>query len=170
MSAMATGAERVYLPEEGVTLADLVEDVNNLVRGFEEGKRLGLVIRNELANITYSTQFICALFEEEGGDLFDVRQAILGHIQQGGNPSPFDRIMATRFAVDCINFLVAQVEQDEAKSACIGQQEGHIVFTDLEEIPRLMDKKLRRPKKQWWLGLRPIARVLAQPAPSYTES
>jgi 6-phosphofructokinase 1 len=170
MSAMATGAERVYLPEEGITLGDLVTDVHNLVRGFEEGKRLGLVIRNELANITYSTQFICALFEEEGGDLFDVRQAILGHIQQGGKPSPFDRIMATRLAVDCINFLVSQVEQAESKSACIGQQEGHFVFTDLEEIPRLMDKEFRRPKKQWWLGLRSIARILAQPAPSNAES
>jgi 6-phosphofructokinase len=38
------------------------------------------------------------LFEEEGTDLFDVRPAILGHLQQGGNPSPFDRIQATRFA------------------------------------------------------------------------
>jgi len=170
MSAMATGAERVYLPEEGVSLKDLVEDVQKLIKGFEEGKRLGLVIRNELANTTYTTQFMCALFEEEGGDLFDVRQAILGHIQQGGNPSPFDRIMATRLAVDCIDYLITEIEQTETKGACIGQQEGRIVFTDLEDIPRLMDKEFRRPKKQWWLGLRPIARVLAQPGPSYVEN
>ena len=39
-----------------------------------------------------------ALFEREGGDLFDVREAVLGHVQQGGNPSPFDRIQATRLA------------------------------------------------------------------------
>jgi 6-phosphofructokinase 1 len=166
MSAMATGAERVYLPEEGVTLKDLVADVQQLILGFEKGKRLGLMIRNELANLTYTTQFMCALFEEEGGDLFDVRQAILGHIQQGGNPSPFDRIMASRLAVECINYLEIQVQQTEPKSACIGQQEGQIVFTDLEEIHQLMDKKLRRPRTQWWLGLRPITRILAQPAPS----
>ena len=46
------------------------------------------MIRNEYANQIYTTPFMCALFEEEGGDLFDVRQAILGHLQQGGDPSP----------------------------------------------------------------------------------
>lgn len=166
MSAMATGAERVYIPEEGVSLEDLVVDVRQLVSGFEQGKRLGLVIRNEEANTTYSTGFMCALFEEEGGDLFDVRQAILGHIQQGGNPTPFDRIMATRLAVRCIDYLESQVGSPEPMSACIGQQEGRIIFTDLEEMHRLMDKELRRPRHQWWLGLRPVARILAQPAPS----
>lgn len=92
MSGLATGAERVYLNEEGVTLRDLIADVDMLSRGFKSGKRLGLIIRNEWANRVYTTSFMCSLFEEEGQDLFDVRQSILGHLQQGGNPSPFDRI------------------------------------------------------------------------------
>jgi len=50
------------------------------------------MIRSEHANDVYDTGFMCALFEEEGGGLFDVRQSILGHLQQGGDPSPFDRI------------------------------------------------------------------------------
>ncbi len=170
MSAMATGAERVYIPEEGVTLHDLVEDVNQLIQGFSQGKRLGLVIRNENANETYSTSFMCALFEEEGGDLFDVRQAILGHIQQGGNPSPFDRIMATRLAVQCVDYLIAQIDKEEPESACIGQVNGRIGFTNLQDIPRLMNKRFSRPKQQWWLTLRPIARVLAQPGPNISQS
>lgn len=169
MSALATGAERVYLPEEGVTLRDLEEDVEQLILGFRQGKRLGMMIRNEKANETYSTGFMCALFEEEGGELFDVRQAILGHIQQGGNPTPFDRIMATRLAAKCINYLAHEVGQDERRSACIGLEHGRIIFTDLEDIPRLMDRKYRRPREQWWLGLRPIARVMAQPAPSHAS-
>ncbi|KAA3653850.1 MAG: 6-phosphofructokinase, partial [Chloroflexi bacterium] len=98
MGAMASGAERVYIHEEGVNLSDLVEDVAQLVTGFSRGKRLGLIIRNEMANEIYSTGFMSALFEEEGGELFDVRQSILGHLQQGGDPSPFDRILATRMA------------------------------------------------------------------------
>ena len=73
-------------------------DVERLKVGFRQGKRLGLVIRNELANEIYTTAFMAAVFEEEGGDLFDVRQAILGHMQQGGDPSPFDRIYGTRLA------------------------------------------------------------------------
>ncbi len=166
MSALATGAERVYLPEEGVTLEDMVEDVNKLKRGFSQGKRLGVMIRNELANVTYTTSFMTALFEEEGGDLFDVRWAILGHIQQGGNPSPFDRIMATRLAAMCIDHIEEHMDEDEPRSACIGQQAGRIVFTDLQDVPRLMDRRFSRPRQQWWLGLRPVARILAQPGPS----
>jgi 6-phosphofructokinase 1 len=168
MSALATGAERVYLPEEGVTLTDLVEDVQQLTQGFNLGKRLGVMIRSEGANDTYTTDFMCALFEEEGGDLFDVRQAILGHIQQGGNPSPFDRIMATRLAAMCIDYLEEQAGRPEPRSASIGQQEGRIVFTDLEDIPRLMDRRYRRPRKQWWLNLRHAAKILAQPGPEIT--
>ena len=166
MSALATGAERVYLPEEGVVLQDLVDDVNSLVEGFKHGKRLGMMIRNEKANETYSTGFMCALFEEEGGDLFDVRQAILGHVQQGGNPSPFDRIMATRLAALSIEYLAAQLGQPGPVSPCVGQKGGRLLFTDLEDIPRLMDRNFQRPKIQWWLNLRPLARVLAQPGPS----
>jgi 6-phosphofructokinase 1 len=169
MSALASGAERVYLPEEGVTLSDLEEDIGQLVLGFRQGKRLGVMIRNENANETYSTSFMTALFEEEGGDLFDVRQAILGHIQQGGNPTPFDRIMATRLAAKCVNYLVQEVGQDEPHSACIGQEHGKIIFTDLEDVPRLMDRQFRRPREQWWMGLRPIARVMAQPAPGHAS-
>ena len=69
MSGMATGAERVYLNEEGVTLRDLQTDVENLIKGFKQGKRLGLMIRNENANRIYTINFMCALFEEEGGEL-----------------------------------------------------------------------------------------------------
>ena len=64
MSGLATGAERVYINEEGVTLKDLQRDVEKLSQGFKSGKRLGLMIRNEYANSIYNTTFMCALFEE----------------------------------------------------------------------------------------------------------
>jgi 6-phosphofructokinase 1 len=165
MSALATGAERAYMHEEGVKLEDLVEDVRQLKMGFVHGKRVGLMIRNEMANEIYSTAFMSALFEEEGGDLFDVRQAILGHMQQGGDPSPFDRILATRLTADSIDFIEEQVSSDEPISACIGQVRGEILFTSLDDLPRQMDMAHSRPKKQWWLDLRAVAEVLAQPAP-----
>ncbi|HEY65468.1 MAG TPA: 6-phosphofructokinase [Caldilineae bacterium] len=167
MSALATGAERVYLHEEGITLRDLEEDLRLLVASFEAGKNLGLMIRNERANPLYTTDFIRALLEEEGGDLFEVRQAVLGHLQQGGDPTPFDRILATRLAVRCVAFLSEQAGKDEPASACVGLVGGEIRFTDLEEIPRIADMKHRRPKQQWWMDLRPIARMLAQPYPGF---
>lgn len=167
MGGLATGAERVYLNEEGVALKDLQADVERLIFGFSHGKRLGLMIRNEYANPIYDTAFMCALFEEEGRDLFDVRQSILGHLQQGGAPSPFDRIQATRLATRCIDFLIEQVDKGSTDSAFIGLQGKEITFHNLEDFDRMVDLEKQRPKEEWWLDLRPIARVLAQPGPRF---
>jgi 6-phosphofructokinase 1 len=165
-SGLATGAERVYIHEEGVTLKDLQDDVAKLNYGFSHGKRLGLMIRNENANKIYTTGFMVALFEEEGEDLFDVRQAILGHLQQGGRPSPFDRIQATRLATRCIDFLIQNVDNQSDDCAFIGLQGREIRFHKLEDFDRMADLRLQRPKDQWWLSIRPIARILAQPGPN----
>jgi 6-phosphofructokinase 1 len=166
LGGLATGAERVYIHEEGVTLADLQRDLTSMVEGFRHGKRLGLVVRAEEANPLYTTPFMYALFEQEGGDLFDVRQAILGHLQQGGDPSPFDRILATRFADECVGFLVREAESPTPDAVFIGVREGKVAVTTIEDLPRLMDLANERPRDQWWRALAPIARLLAQPGPS----
>jgi 6-phosphofructokinase 1 len=165
MGGLATGAERAYIHEDGVTLHDLQVDLEQLVNGFQHGKRLGLIIRNEKANAVYSSDFMAALFEEEGGGLFDVRQTILGHVQQGGDPSPFDRIQATRLAAKCIEFLIENAQSDSSISAFIGMEAGGIQIHNIEEMARMVDQTTQRPKKQWWLDLQPIAKVLAQPGP-----
>jgi 6-phosphofructokinase 1 len=162
MSGLATGAERVYLPEEGITLRDLEADLADMTQAFRHGKRLSLVIRNENANPLYTAGFICSLFEQEGGGLFDVRQAILGHMQQGGDPSPFDRIQATRLAARCLAFLVEEVGKGAATGAVIGLQNGHVTIHDMEEMPALADRANMRPTEQWWLDLQPIARLMTQ--------
>jgi 6-phosphofructokinase 1 len=169
MSGMATGAERVYLHEEGVKLKDLQKDLNNLMEGFQSGKRLGLAIRNEYANPIYTITFMCSLFEEEGGDLFDVRQAILGHQQQGGDPSPFDRIHATRLADKCIEFLVEQCEKASPAGAFIGLTGGTLQFHNLVDFLRMSDQQFQRGHDQWWLELRPIARLLSQSRPGFNR-
>lgn len=162
MSGMATGAERCYLHEEGIKLRDLQLDVENLLSGFKSGKRLGLVIRNEYANPIYTTNFICSLFEEEGRDVFDVRPAILGHLQQGGDPSPFDRIQASRLASMCLEYLVDQCEQGSNHSAFIGIQNGQIRFHDMRDFDRMIDAEHQRPKDQWWLRLNEVAALMAK--------
>ncbi len=165
MSGLATGAERVYLHENGVTLRDLLNDLANLTTGFKSGKRVGLLIRNERANDVYTTSFITALLEQEGGDLFQVRQAILGHLQQGGNPSPFDRILATRLAARCIEYLAEHYGATPPIAVFIGLEGGQIGFHSLEDMPKMIDKTYGRPKQQWWMQLCPIAGVMAQPGP-----
>ncbi len=165
MSGLACGAERAYLPEEGVTLNDLLVDVKFLVEAFQKGKRVGVMIRNEHAHPVYTAAFMRDLFEVEGGDLFDVRQTILGHMQQGGSPSPFDRIQATRLASRCIAALIEQLAQERADALAIGIRGGRVEHFDLRRLPELADEAHHRPKEQWWLELRPIARVMAQPGP-----
>jgi 6-phosphofructokinase 1 len=165
MGGLATGAERVYLHEEGITLQDLQEDVDHLVTGFNKGKRLGLMIRNERAHPVYTTDFMVRLFEVEGKDLFDVRQAILGHLQQGGDPSPFDRIQGTRLGVRSIDFILEEIGKKEPRRVSIGLEAGKIHFTLMEDYSRLEESEFGRPKNQWWMDLRQIARVLAQPGP-----
>jgi 6-phosphofructokinase 1 len=101
----------------------------------------------------------------EGADLFDVRQAILGHQQQGGNPTPFDRIQGTRLGVRSINYLLDEIGKKQPGQVFIGLEGGKIQFTDMENYPRLEDRDFGRPKTQWWMDLLPIAQVLAQPGP-----
>ena len=109
---------------------------------------------------------MCALFEQEGGDLFDVRQAILGHLQQGGDPSPFDRTLATRMAAASVEYLVSETEKGPCGDAAfIGMREGKLGITSFDEVPRLMDLENKRPKEQWWRQLAPIAQLLAAPGP-----
>jgi 6-phosphofructokinase 1 len=161
MSGLATGAERVYLPEDGITLADLERDVANLSAGFRSGKRLGLVIRNEKADPHYTTSFLVTLFDKEGGDLFDVRQTILGHTQQGGSPSPYDRIQATRLAARAQWRLIDEVSRGNAGPLCIGRLHGKITFTDLSNLPDLVEAGVHRPRVEEWLALKDIARLMA---------
>ena len=165
MGGFATGSERVYLHEEGLTLKDLQFDLEYLLRGFRQGKRLGVLIRNARAHDVYTTDFIARLFEAEGGDLFDVRQAILGHLQQGGDPSPFDRVQAIRLTDLSIDFLIAEAGKKNPGAVIVGHQGGEMGFTSLADYPEVADQVYGRPKEQWWLELRDIARVLAQPGP-----
>ncbi len=160
---LATGAEFVYTPEEGITLDRLKDDVERLTERFRGGQRLGVIIRGEGADDVYTTPFLWALFEKEGGGLFDVRQSILGHVQQGGDPSPFDRIQATRFAVRCVDHMLATLDSDAPESAMCGLLQGRITFTPLARFRELLDPGgARRPAEQaWYDHLRPIATTMS---------
>ncbi len=161
MGGLASGAERIYLPEEGITLDGLRADVARLMEGFAHGKRLGLMIRSERADPHYTTDFLTTLFEKEGSGLFDVRRTILGHIQQGGRPSPFDRIQATRLAAKALSHLIAAANAGEVEAAGIGRVAGKVELTSLADLAPLMNPRARRPMIQRWLGVREVAETMA---------
>lgn len=170
MSGMATGAERVYLHEQGVQLAELQADVQAMATGFKQDKKLGLIIRNEYCNAVYDTRFMWRLFAEEGRGIFEARYAILGHLQQGGDPSPFDRIQATRLATKCLDYIYEQGQQAEPAGAFIGLRAGQVQFTPLAQFPIMMDAVTARPREQWWLALLPVMQSMAQAGPRSAQS
>jgi len=170
MSGVATGAEFIYLHEHGVTLERMRSDLEELSNSFRRKQRkVALMIRNENANKTYTTDFMCALFDEEGGDLFDVRRTVLGPLQQGGVPSPFDRIQATRLAYEGVNSLVRLIENKETVCGFVGQVNGHYRFNDWLELERLVEETYQRPKRQWWLNLYDLGTKLAFPPEGYSS-
>ena len=163
MAGLASGAERVYLHEEGITMERLADDLAHMRAAFDAGKRLYLTLRNEKANEHYTTDFIGRLFEEEGQGRYDVRTAVLGHLQQGGNPSAFDRILAARLVDGGIRDVVAQLSEGHAEGHCVGLVDGEVTISRIDRIMEHLDTENRRPKEQWWLDLRPVIRAVADP-------
>ena len=162
MAGLATGAEQVYLPEEGISLARLQQDLDALRKRFAHGSRLGLVIRSEHADQQYTTSFVASLLTRESGGLFDVRTAVLGHVQQGGAPSPFDRIEATRLASAGVEHLIERALAGDPTATMVGLRHGQIVFTPLAEFPGLVQRDFQRPREHpWWMALRPVVDLTA---------
>ena len=90
-----------------------------------------------------------------------MREAVLGHVQQGGSPSPFDRIQATRLASRSIRQLIDVASRTEPTGLMAGLRHGKVHFTPLDDLPHLMESHARRPRRQDWLDLRPLAAVMA---------
>ncbi|PWD49611.1 6-phosphofructokinase [Serinibacter arcticus] len=161
VGAMSVGAEKVYLHENGVRLADLADDVEDMGRSFRAGRRFHLAIRNENASVGYTTEFLCQLFAEESGGAYDVRPMVLGHLQQGGNPTPFDRIHATRLAAYCVDWLSTQLDAGTHEWGFVGQRDGRLATLPFTRMPELVDPTFNRPRDQWWLALQPVMEAVA---------
>ena len=161
MSGLACGGEYVYLHEDGLKLARLQHDIEELKRQFSSAERhMALIIRNELVNPTYTTDFIEQLFSEESDGWFDVRKTILGPMQQGGTPSPFDRIQGVRLGHLGLTALIDRIARDSSCCAFVGQSEGKLRVFDWHELRAMVSSRLQRPQEQWWLGLKQMAEML----------
>lgn len=110
LAGLAGGADAAYIYEEKFSIKDLQQDVYHMASKMADGVQRGLILRNEKANDNYNTDFIHRLYSEEGKGLFSCRSNILGHMQQGGSPSPFDRNMGTKMAAKAVEWLVDQLK------------------------------------------------------------
>ena len=163
VSGLAGGAERVYLHEEGLSLEALQRDVAWLRESFAAGRKLFLAVRNEEANPLYTTDFIARVLEEEGRGRYDVRQAVLGHVQQGGSPTPADRLLAARLVSHAVAALDDQFAAGTAESLYLGLADGEIRRFGITHLNDDVDVEFRRPRHQWWLALRPVLEAVAEP-------
>lgn len=101
------------------------------------------------------------IFEEEGGDLFDVRSTVLGHVQDGGDPTPFDRLLATRLARLALD-EVARQRTEGAPGACyVGEVAGRATVTPVEQLADQVDLTVGRALDPWWAELRPVIAVVS---------
>ncbi|XP_054641214.1 phosphofructokinase, muscle b isoform X2 [Dunckerocampus dactyliophorus] len=172
MAALASGADNAYIFEEPFNIHDLKVNVEHLVEKMKTTVKRGLILRNEKCNANYTTDVLFNLYSEEGKGVFDCRKNILGHMQQGGTPSPFDRNFATKMGIKSVLWLTDKLKEcyrhgrifaNSQDSACVlGMRKRALIFQPLAELKEQADFEHRIPKEQWWLKLRPIQKILAK--------
>uniref|UniRef100_A0AAR2JLE4 6-phosphofructokinase n=1 Tax=Pygocentrus nattereri TaxID=42514 RepID=A0AAR2JLE4_PYGNA len=172
MSGLAAGADAAYIFEEKFNIRDLEVNVEHLVEKMKTTVKRGLILRNENSNANYTTDFIFNLYSEEGKGIFDCRKNVLGHMQQGGTPTPFDRNFATKMGAKSVLWLTEKLKEcyrhgrifaNSQDSACVlGMRKRGLMFQPLTELKEQTDFEHRIPRTAWWLKLRPILKILAK--------
>ncbi|XP_035474999.1 ATP-dependent 6-phosphofructokinase, platelet type isoform X8 [Scophthalmus maximus] len=182
VGGLAAGADAAYIYEEPFDIRDLQANVEHLTEKMKTSIQRGLVLRNENCSENYTTDFIYQLYSEEGRGVFDSRKNVLGHMQQGGAPSPFDRNFGTKISAKAMQWitkkLVESFRKDEGRvfantedTCCLlGMRRRALVFQPVVQLKGDTDFVHRIPKEQWWLKLRPLMKILAKYKTSYDVS
>ena len=134
-SALASGAEAAIIPERETKVDQLAELVQN---GFRKSKNSSIVLVAE-SEVTGGAVGLAERMHREYPE-YDVRVTILGHIQRGGSPTAYDRIIASRMGVAAIDALL-----DEQRSIMIGIQNNeivHVPFTKAIKDDKPVDDNL----------------------------
>ncbi|XP_043592089.1 ATP-dependent 6-phosphofructokinase isoform X1 [Bombus pyrosoma] len=180
VAGLAGGADAAYIFEEKFNIKDLNQDVIAMAAKMSEGVQRGLILRNENANLNYNTDFMQRLFSEEGKGLFSCRMNIIGHMQQGGSPTPFDRNLGTKMGSKAVEWFSEQLKKysnngnkittmDADSAVMIGIVRRQYRFTPFTELIEVTDFEHRIPTYQWWMKLRPLLKVLAKHESTYEE-
>ena len=166
MGGLAAGAEQIYLNETGITLDRLRRDIEWTNWSFDtRGRKLFLAVRNENANANYTTDGLARMLDEEGHGRFDTRTMVIGHIQQGGAPTPADRLLATRFVNAAMTRLATEMDAHSRAVSCVGSGPEGISSTDMVTAMASTDEEHQRPLDQWWLGLGDVLGCVGREVP-----
>ena len=116
--AIASGAEAAIIPEISTQADQLSELIKN---GFRKSKNSSIVLVAE-SPITGGAMGLAQRVKEEYPE-YDVRVTILGHLQRGGSPTAFDRILASRMGAAAVDALL-----DDQRNVMIGVKNDEIVY------------------------------------------
>jgi 6-phosphofructokinase 1 len=125
MSAIAGGAEAVVVPE---VETDPEQVAAHIQEAYEKGKAHAIVVVAE--GSSYNATRLAEYFTQHKERLgFEIRYSILGHIQRGGNPQAFDRILASRFGAAATE----QIDKGNT-GVLVGLLKSEIKTTPLAEV------------------------------------
>ena len=123
-SGLAIGAQEILIPEVNMSFDNLVK---SLKKSKTAGKTSSIIVVAE-GDKTGKNVFELASKIEENLPKYETRVSVLGHIQRGGTPSCFDRVLGTQLGVKAVESLI------EGKyGSMVGIQNGKIVFTPLSK-------------------------------------
>jgi 6-phosphofructokinase 1 len=135
-SGIGAGAEEILIPEKDLGLDRLVE---SLQKSKEKGKTSSIVVVSEGDKIGKSV-FELADYINENFPYYDIRVSVLGHMQRGGSPSCFDRVLASRLGVAAVEALL-----DKATGIMVGITNNQVSKVDLNKAIKMnndIDKEL----------------------------
>ncbi|KAK6315525.1 hypothetical protein J4Q44_G00150540 [Coregonus suidteri] len=178
-TGIAVGADAAYIFEDPFNLQDLKTNVEHLTEKMKEDIQRGLVLRNEKCHLHYTTDFIHKLYSAEGKGIFDCRVNVLGHLQQGGAPTPFDRNFGTKLGVKAVQWLTEKMINNFRQgrvfanapdtASVIGFSKKLLTFIPVIDLKTQTDFEHRMPKVQWWQNLHQILKMLAKHQTSFSE-
>ncbi|MCF2874102.1 MULTISPECIES: 6-phosphofructokinase [unclassified Tenacibaculum] len=123
-AGVGAGAEEILIPEEDLGLDRLLE---SLKKSRRAGKSSSIVVVSE-GDKTGKNVFELADYVEENLEDYEVRVSVLGHMQRGGTPSCFDRVLASRMGVKAVELLI-----DGETNLMVGLNNNEIETIDLEK-------------------------------------
>lgn len=137
-AGVGAGAEEILIPEENLGLERLLE---SLKRSKQSGKSSSIVVVAE-GDKTGKNVFELKEYVEEHLPIYDVRVSVLGHMQRGGAPSCFDRVLASRMGVKAVEALL-----EGKTNLMVGIQDNTITLTPISKAIKghtKIDKELMR--------------------------
>jgi 6-phosphofructokinase 1 len=124
-SAIAAGAEAAIIPEDKTDVDQLAHYIE---RGIRKSKNSSIVIVSEKdGGAMHYAERVRTEYPQ-----FDVRVSILGHLQRGGRPSAFDRILASRLGVAAIEAL-----KEGQRNVMIGVKNDEIVYVPITKAVKI---------------------------------